>query len=273
VTSQLSVLWGQLNLAFPTFTDVVISVVILLVGAAIVYLVSKAFKLHPKPIVISDTKKEAKMAFLVIAIVSVATSVLVVFYRAIFNPLPKFDPLDVLLTIFFYALWFLPMVIVMKRTGQNRASIGINRENIGRTLVLGLTLSAVLFVAEGFLAPSLGRGFTGFSTSLGYAFIIYAIVGFSEETVWRGYIQTRLTAYGGTLKGLVATSILFSLLHFPAYYYQLSGVPLEALASSLLLFPVILLFGYIMLRCQNVISSSVFHLFYDLAQAFWQISS
>ena len=219
------------------------------------------------------------MTFLVIVIVLVATSVLNVFYSAIVTPLLQldkrppffFDSTDILMTVFFYAVWFLPVVIVMKRTKQYRGSIGINRENVGRMLGVGFTLTAVLLAAEGFLAPSLGGGFTGFSTSMAYAFIVYAITGFSEEIVWRGYIQTRLAAYSGTLKGLLATSMLFALVHFPVRYYQFSGAPLEALASALLLFPTSLLLGYMMLRCQNIIPSSVFHLFLDWGTILWQI--
>jgi membrane protease YdiL (CAAX protease family) len=268
-------------LAFPTLANITISVVIFLVGAPIAYLSSRALKLSPKPIVITNPKREVRMASLVIGVVVVATFLVNALYVGVVRPLRHlgtpspyyFDSIDVLWYVFFYAVWFAPLVIIMRRTKQNRATIGISKENIGRMLVLGLTLSAVYFVVEGFLAPSLGGGFNGFSPSLVYALMANVIVGFSEETVWRGYIQTRLAAYGGKLKGLVVTSILFALLHFSARSYQFSGAPLEALASSLLLFPLGLLFGYVMLRCQNVIPSSVFHLLSNWSAVFWQIPS
>ncbi len=267
------------GLAFPTLTNIIISVIVLVVGAPIAYLLSRALKLRPKPITIADLRKEATPLFLVIIATFVATSALVVFFHTVVIPTfqlderPPFtvDYIDVLFTVFFYAIGFLPLIIAMKRTGQNRGSIGITGKDRGRMLALGFILSAIFITVAGFLAPSLGGGFKGFSLSLAYGFIGYVIVGFSEEIVWRGYIQTRLIAYSGILKGLVTTSLLFALLHFPTRYYQFSGVALEALASALLVLPFGLLFGYIMLRTQNIIPSSIFHLFFDWMALLWQI--
>lgn len=255
-------------MALPTLPNVIVSLAFLFVGVPIVYLTSRALKLHPKPIAIADPKKEATMTYIVIVIVFVATALLAVFDYVILAPSLQLDkssfgPVNVLFQVPYYIGWLLPIVLAMRRTKQNRGSIGLSREYMGKMFVVGFTLSAVLFVAAGFLASSLGGGFAGFSASLVYGFIVFVFAGFREELVWRGYIQTRLVAYGGTLKGLVVTAILFSLLHFPVRYYQFSGVPLDALASCLLLLPLSLLFGYMMLRTQNVLPSSVFHIIYN----------
>ena len=161
--------------------------------------------------------------------------------------------------------------MAMKRNKQNRASIGINKGNRLRMFALGLVLSLIYTMIAGFFAPSLGGGFIGFSSSLVYGFIYYAIVGFSEEIVWRGYVQTRLIAYSSTAKGLITTALLFSLVHFPTRYYLFSGVILEAVMSSLLLLPISLLFGYIMLKSQNILPSSIFHLLANWSTILWQI--
>jgi membrane protease YdiL (CAAX protease family) len=99
------------------------------------------------------------------------------------------------------------------------------------------------------------------------------MVGFSEEILWRGYIQTRLIAYGGTIKGLVVTSLLFAVLwHFPvAYYVETSGVVLEALALALTRFPIGLLLGYTMVKSQNIIPSSIIHLFNNWGAVLWTL--
>jgi membrane protease YdiL (CAAX protease family) len=269
----------KIDLAFPTLTNIVISVVILVVGAPIIYLLSKAMKLRPKSITIPDPRKEATLVSLVIVAMFVATSALNVFINTVVEPTfqlderPPFtvDHINVLLTAFSYAIWFLPLIVVMKRTKQNRGSIGINGKDRGRMLALGFILSAIYVTVAGFLAPSLGGGFKGFSLSLAYGLIVYAIVGFGEEMVWRGYVQTRLIAYSGTPKGLMTTALLFSLLHLPTRYYLFSGVVMEAFASALLVLPVGLLFGYIMLKSQNIIPSSIFHLLVNWSTLFWQI--
>lgn len=139
-------------------------------------------------------------------------------------------------------------------------------------LALGLAASAIYITLVGLLTPSFGGVFAGFSPTLFYGFILFTIVGFSEEIVWRGYIQTRLTAYSGRLTGLVVTSLLFAVLwHFPrAYYIETSGVVLEALTfAAIRIFPS-LLFGYLMLKSQNIIPSSIFHLFYDYNTLLWR---
>lgn len=267
-------------LVFPTLLNVIISVIVFVVGVAIVYLSSKALKLRPKPIAIAEPRKEATPVFLVVVATFVLTSILVVFANTVFIPtfqLDKrppftFDIINVLWTAFSYAVWFLALNLGMKRTGQNLGSIGISGKGKGRMLALGLVPSAIFFAVTGLFAPSLDGGFKGFSSSLAYGFIVYAIVGFSEEIVWRGYVQTRLVAWSGTGKGLVTTALLFSLLHFPTRYYLYSGVALEALVSALLLFPISLLFGYMMLRSQNTIPSSIFHLLMNWASLFWQIT-
>ena len=267
------------GLAFPTLTNIIISVIVLVVGAPIVYLLSRALKLRPKPITVADPRKEPLRVFLVIIAVFVAVSAVVVFNRVVVRPTfqldkrPPFtvDYINVLFTAFGYAIVLLPMIMTMKRTGQNLGSIGINGKERGRMLAVGFILSAIFITVAGFLAPSLGGGFKGFSPSLAYGLIVYAIVGFGEEIVWRGYIQTRVIAYSGTLKGWMATSLLFALWHLPVRYYQFSGVVLEAFASSLLLLPISLLLGYIMLRSQNIIPSSIFHLFVDWQTLLWQI--
>jgi len=269
----------KIGLAFPTLTNIIVSVVILVVGAPIVYLLSRAMKLRPKPITIADPRKEATLVSLVIVATFGVTSALVVFANTVVRPTfqlderPPFtvDHINVLWTAFAFAIILLPLIVVMKRTKQNLGSIGINGKDRGRMLALGLILSMIYITVAGFLAPSLGGGFKGFSPSLAYGFIVSAIVGFGEEIVWRGYVQTRLIAYSGTPKGLMTTALLFALLHLPTRYYLFSGVVLEAFASALLLLPRSLLLGYIMLKSQNIIPSSIFHLFVNWSSLLWQI--
>lgn len=81
-------MYGEVKtgLAFPTLLNVIISVVILVVGVPIVYLLSKALKLRPKPLTIADPKKEATPVFLVIIATFVAVSAIVVFNRAVVRP-------------------------------------------------------------------------------------------------------------------------------------------------------------------------------------------
>lgn len=176
-------------------------------------------------------------------------------------------------TAFLYGTGFAVIIVAMKITRQTLGSIGISRKDTGKMLFLGFALSAILLAIYGLLTTSLGGGFVGFSLFLAYDLILDIIVGFSEETFWRGYIQTRLIAYCGTNKGLVVTSLLFAVLwHFPiAYYVETSGVMLEALAWTLLRFPIGLFLGYIMVKSQNIVPSSIVHIFINWNLVLWHL--
>ena len=255
-------------LAFPTLDVIINSVIVLVIGVAIVYLLSRALKLRPKPITIANPRKEMTLVFFVIVAASAVMSPLSGF---LLDVLPPTDVIDVLWVAFIYALLLLPMVIAMKRTGQALGSIGISRKDSWRTFAFGLILSAVSTMLIGFTAASYGGSFIGFSPALAYGLVIFAINGSSEEIFFRGYIQTRLIAYSGTLNGLMAASLVFALWHFPMCYYASSGAVLESLANALMRFPLGLLFGYIMLKSQNIIPSSVYHAFWNWSLFLWQM--
>ncbi len=267
------------GLSFPSMVTVTVQFVLLAVGLPVVYLMSKVLKIYPKPTTIANPRREATLAFLIIMAETLVVSAWRVLTHTIVIPTfqldkrPPFsvDAVDVLWRLVLTNMALLPILVAMKRTGQNPKSIGISRKDAGRMLALGFVLSAILFMVQGLVASSAGGGFTGFSPSLAYGIIFFAIVGLGEEIVWRGYIQTRLIATGGTIKGLLATSLLFAVLwHFPRSYYEYSGVVLEAFVAALLRFPAGLLFGYIMSRSQNIIPSSIFHLFWNWNIYFWR---
>lgn len=253
-----------------------VSLVSAIVGLPLIHVLSRALKLRPTPITIAGPKKEAALA----SIVTVALFVVVFAWRTLTQAFQLFDerspfvigPFDILWRAFLDGMCFVVIIIAMKSTGQKLGSIGIGRNDIGRMLALGLVLSAIYLTLAGLLAPSLGGGFAGFSPELAYGFILFALVGFSEEILWRGYIQTRLIAHIGRLKGFVITSLLFTVLwHFPGQFFLQSGAVVDAFVNTLPVLAPSLLFGYLMLRSQNVLPSSIFHLFWDLNSVLWQI--
>ena len=280
LTGSLRYILRKTNLAFPTSLDIILNIICLVVGVPIVYFLSRALRLRSTLITIRNPKKEAALAVLIIVAVFAGVSVWRVLTDTVFTPnFGKYQPIvnvrgiDVVWMMFLYVIVLPPLIVAMKKTGQGFGSIGIDGKDIGRMLALGFILGAIMFAVRGGLGVSVsGGGFTSFSSSLIYGFIFFTIVGFGEEIVWRGYVQTRLIAYGGTFKGLVVTSLLFAVLwHFPSSYYKHSGVIIEAFANTLVIFPISLLLGYIMLRSHNIIPPAIFHLFLDWSALFWQI--
>lgn len=262
------------RLAFPTLLEALSASGFPIVGVPIVYLLSKVLKIRAKPISITEPRKEA-------ALTGILSASLFVWAFAWWTLTSVFqletsqvtvDLTFIAWTAFFYAIGFLIVIALMKRTRQKLGTVGIDKNDMGRMVALGLIIGAISFIIWSLLAPYFGGSFTGFSSSV-YALIFTIIVGFSEEILFRGYIQTRLSAYGGRIRGLVFTSLLFAFWHFAVvYYHAASGDVLATLAWCSVRVPFSLLFGYIMLKTQNIIPSAMFHLFYDWAIYVWGIS-
>ena len=254
---------------------IVADILTVAVGVPVVWFLSKNLKLSPKPIVFADPRREAWHASIVmIPLLAWRASLVTYFYgTGIFNQLPSFSA--ELGVLFWWAVLnggsLLIVAVAVKTTHQTLASIGITRNYLWKAVALGLAASAILLAVDG-LSFALGFKFSYYlSHSVGIGFALYSIVGFSEETVWRGYVQTRLVAYAGVFKGVIATSLVFGILyHFAsAYYLEASQMVLMALAyASLRVFGGIL-FGYVMVKSQNIAASAILHLFFDWTTVLW----
>jgi membrane protease YdiL (CAAX protease family) len=265
----------KIRLAFPTLLYSMLEFVTFAVGVSIVFLLSKALAIRPKSIAIAEPKKEATLAIIVYVVLFVMAFAWFAL-SSMFHLQPFRFPFDITqawVLVLLEGTSLLIIIVAMKSTRQKLGMIGVNKTDMGKMIALGAILGVIYLAVTGLLVPYAGGGFAGLSSSLAFALVFSAIVGFSEETVWRGYIQTRLTAYGGSISGLVATSLIFACAHFPtSYYYQTPGDVLASLAWVLVRVPVSLLLGYIMLKSQNIIPSSIFHVFVDWSIYLWQIS-
>ncbi len=267
-------------MAFPAPIDVVLSAVVLAVGVPVVYLLSRAFRLHTATIAIALPKKEAMRASVLVVVLfafvfSWRTLVYVFAHGsgvAADLPTPIVDSTIVLWLSAAEGISLLILAVAMKITRQTLGSIGISRINIGKMVAFGLTISAIYVAITGLYAVLGGGGFAGFSSSLAYGFILSAAAGFAEETIWRGYVQTRFVAFAGRTRGVLITSLLFGVLwHFPrAYYFEASQMVLPALAWTVSRVFLGVLLGYMMVRSQNVVASSIFHTGLDWTTVLWR---
>jgi hypothetical protein len=135
------------------------SLVSVIVGLPIIYVLSRALKLRPTPITIAKPKKEAALASIVI----VALFLVVFGWRTLTHAFQLFDerspfvigPFDILWMAFLDGMGLVVVFVAMKSTGQKLRSVGISRKDIGRMLALGLVLSGIYLTLSGLLAPSL----------------------------------------------------------------------------------------------------------------------
>jgi membrane protease YdiL (CAAX protease family) len=134
-------------------------------------------------------------------------------------------------------VWFL--VRVIERSSFTWEAVGLNwRNNSLLAILLGAILASGLFIASVLTGHIFGLTGSALSTSmLGVSvpillqkLVLYLAMGFGEEIVFRGYIQPRVVKQYGAIWGVLATSVVFTLLHQISYSLSpvviLSGVML-----------------------------------------------
>ncbi len=96
----------------------------------------------------------------------------------------------------------------------------------------------------------------GVSTASLTVLLLAVGISLAEETIFRGYIQLRLSWWLGEWAGLAATAALFTLWHVPAW---LGRIPAETqLLLAGLTFVQGLVLGWIMLKSRNVIAPALY---------------
>lgn len=126
-------------------------------------------------------------------------------------------------------VWFL--VHVIERSKFTWKTVGLDwRRNSPLLILVGTVLALLLFLASMLIGYVLGSSDSSLSASfmgVGIAiffqkFILYIGMGFGEEVVFRGYVQTRVVARLGVVWGVLVTAVVFTLLH--QISYNLSAV-------------------------------------------------
>jgi membrane protease YdiL (CAAX protease family) len=167
-------------------------------------------------------------------------------------------------------IWLTPTFwLVLKVEKEQLSSLGITKKNLFPALYWGIGLG-IVFAAEGLITnivkyrglqlPELN--YSSFEL-VGMVFLSLA-TAFSEETVFRGYIFTRLWRLGKNewLANLIS-SFLFALIHLPIGLFVLSYTPTVMLAY--LFFVFIFGFGsaFVFARSENLVSSILLHSFWS----------
>jgi membrane protease YdiL (CAAX protease family) len=145
----------------------------------------------------------------------------------------------------------------MFRDKESLHSAGISGTNLWQAAIIGAGLAAFTFFPQpGEPAAQLAP----FTRTHAKALVFYSFVGFGEEFLFRGYLQTRLVAWLGAMRGWILASLIMALVHLPGRLLQGMDL-LHSVGSCLSLIPVSLLMGFIMLRTGNLLAPGLFHTF------------
>ena len=242
------------------------AVALVAVGIPLVRLLSRALKIAPRLPVLDDPRREVRVAVLVTVAV----------YAAVILPLllpsngtsSLTDPGMVVQVAVTHAILLAPVAVAAAATRQSWASLGLSRTCLPRLLVLGLVPSALYVPSVGLMYPVAGLP-EAVPLALGLAWS--AMAGFSEEIVFRGYLQTRFEAAWGTWPGYAVTVVVFAFAHLPGSYVLYSGNILDATLSALGRVGLGLLLGYFYVRSRNIVPGGISHTFYNWALVLWQV--
>jgi membrane protease YdiL (CAAX protease family) len=161
---------------------------------------------------------------------------------------------------FYMVLFILPVLAVLKMKHQRLETVGITKKNAWFSVGLGIALAFMLSVL---VTPIMGCAGNFFTSSAFYGFIYFSAVGFGEELLFRGYLQTRCVSWLGAVKGLVLASLIMAFIHMPQRLFAQGLGPIQAIGSAATVIPFSLAAGFLMLRTKNTLGPAFMHTILD----------
>ncbi len=167
-------------------------------------------------------------------------------------------------------IWLGPTLWLIRREKANLTSIGWSGKNLFKSLYLGIGLG-IIFAVEGALTNSLkygGSSFVGLPyLSLGsliFALVVSLVTAISEETVFRGFIFSRLCVFfKNEWKANLWSSLGWVLVHLPVTIFILHYTPVQTVTYFILVF----IFGVgsalVYARTKTVVASVLLHVFWS----------
>ena len=203
-----------------------------------------------RPVDFHFRRREALISFSLFGVVLLA-AVIFYFKQSVFHP-EGLDPLVssvwIQLILAVACLAILAALMVIRR--QPMLSIGWSRQMLRPAIQISLPLILLTIFLRGKIY-SLLDGITQ-----GEIVVLFAWLGIAlaEETIFRGFIQTRLSAYWGEQRGWFFTALLFVIWKLPRLIAVVGLMPyglLVVVAQALLV-------GWMMKKLGHVLAPSIY---------------
>ncbi len=158
----------------------------------------------------------------------------------------------------------LPAIVIAFLRRQGLASIGIKKNNMLKSILLGILFAIPLILPTIFIGISKGYDFANIEDII-WEFLYYLLcIGFVEELVFRGFIQTRIRGLIKNKKlSVVIVGLMFGFLHIPFQMLKANMSILQFIQQDIvhLITTVILhiYFVYIYERDDNIIAPTITH--------------
>jgi membrane protease YdiL (CAAX protease family) len=235
-------------------------------GATIVtvHLIVRLRRLEPLPVTFPSPKSEALIA-LIPLLVLVAVMALALWGAATTRSEPSagmaaapYTFAHALRQLALNLIIFLPFALVMLVRKHGLKTIGLTGNNLPESTLVGIVSGVAAGAVYGMLSTTFW-----FSAETVHRLVAQLGVGFSEEAIFRGFLQTRFSAWLGMYKGELLTAVLFALVHIPQRLFAATaGVDLLIDLFVLLVWG--LVFGWAMRRLGNIAGLSILHAIINL---------
>lgn len=166
-------------------------------------------------------------------------------------------------------VWVTPAILLIikynSKLKYNKNEL-FSRPKLNTSLVLVITISLACVVI-GMLINHKGLWFND-EINLGLELIKFIIVGFVEETVFRGWGYNSLANISSHKKAVVITTVLFVLLHWPAYFikyfrfgvFDFAGIIIQSVSALIWGF----VFCWLLKKGKTIWNPIIAHTVYDL---------
>lgn len=238
--------------------DLFHNIISFIIIAIIISLYVRVSKYNEVKIKFNNIKLSTVSAIVAIVISILLTGIYDIYFTNIFpiNSIYNFFIVKFMLCI--------PAIIAMIINKESIESIGFTNINLIKSIIIGFITGLLFFFTSDIKSFTIVKHINQQNAKiLGDLFLMNLIVGFSEEFLYRGYLQTRIIHWIGQKKGWILTSIIFAFIHLEQRVIIDKLQLGQALTSCVILLPMSLLLGYVMLKTKNTTSCAILHAFFN----------
>jgi membrane protease YdiL (CAAX protease family) len=156
----------------------------------------------------------------------------------------------------FEAILVVALILILNKLwGNDLKSLYIKRGRLGLALFIGgcmLLINAATGIVTGAAMGHVGEQLIA---KLPWVLLFSLSNGFMEELLFRGIFLRKFAKVIGVVGSIIVTSIVFTVMHSAATYMN----PVETVLFQVIIFPMALLFAYLMHKTDSIWGSALFH--------------